>query len=64
MAAVVSDNMRKMAYDRAVGNPGLAADLAFLQVSKQSSNGGDKVRLSLAGWHVGAWSIQRHWSPP
>jgi len=54
MAAVVSDNMRKMAYDRAVGNPGLAADLAFLQVSKQSSNGGDKMRLSLAGWHVGA----------
>lgn len=63
MATVISDNTREMINDRAISNPGLTADLAFLQVSEQGSNGSDQTRLSAASWDVGARSIQRHWPP-
>ena len=64
VTAIISDKMRKMINSRAVGNPGLTADFALLQVSEQCTNGSDKTPLGAASWDIGARSIQRHWSPP
>jgi hypothetical protein len=60
MAAVVADRVSQVIQNRAVGNSDLAADLAFLQVTEQSSDRGHKVRLGIAGRRARARPIHRH----